>query len=86
MTAGSSADNGYSVKRSHLGAHQKAETESLVKTLSQKRELRESGLSQEDTKIMNQSEAEIKSCKNRLRHGRRRADVKFTLASFVLIP
>jgi hypothetical protein len=71
MTAGSSADNGYSEKRSRLGAHRKAETESLMKLLSQKRELRESGLSEEDTEIMNELEVEIKSCKNRLRHFRK---------------
>jgi hypothetical protein len=41
ITAGSSADNGYSEKRSRLGAHRKAETESLMKLLSQKRELSE---------------------------------------------
>jgi hypothetical protein len=41
----SGADIGYSEKWSRLGAGRKAETESLVKLLSQKRELRESGLS-----------------------------------------
>jgi hypothetical protein len=53
MTAGSRADNGYSEKRSRVGAHRKAETESLMKLLSQKREIRESVLSEEDTEIMN---------------------------------
>jgi hypothetical protein len=74
MTAGSSADNGYSEKRSRLGAHRKAEIESLMKLLSQKCELRESGLSVEDTEIMNELEVEIKSCKNRLRHFRKEED------------
>jgi hypothetical protein len=49
MTAGSSAENGYSEKRSRLGAHRKAETDRLMMLISQKRELRESGLSEEDT-------------------------------------
>jgi hypothetical protein len=71
ITAGSSADNGYSEKRSRLGAHRKVETESLVKLPSQKRELHESGLSEEDTEIMNDLEVELKSCKTRLRHFRK---------------
>jgi hypothetical protein len=89
MTAGSSADNGYSEKRSHLGAHRKAETESLMKLLSQRRELRESGLSEEDTESMNELEVEIKELQEStapLSKGRRRDDVKFTLALFVLFP
>jgi hypothetical protein len=71
MTVGSSADNGYSEKRSGLGAHRKAETERLVKLFSQKRELRESGTSEGDTEIMSVLEVEIKSCKNRLCHFRK---------------
>jgi hypothetical protein len=54
MTAGSTAENGHSEKSSRRGAHRKAETESLMKLLSQKRKLRESGLSEEDTEIMNE--------------------------------
>jgi hypothetical protein len=42
-----------------------------VKLPSQKRELHESGLSEEDTEIMNDLEVEIKSCKTRLRHFRK---------------
>jgi hypothetical protein len=45
MTAGSSAGNDYSMKRSRLGEQRKAETESHMKLLSQKRELLEPGLS-----------------------------------------
>jgi hypothetical protein len=71
MTAGGSASNDYSEKRSRLGVHRKAETEGLMKLLSQKRELRESGLSEEDPEIMNELEVEIKCCKNRLRHFRK---------------
>jgi hypothetical protein len=70
MTAGSSAGNDFSTKRSRLGEQRKTETESLVKLLSQKRELRESGLAAEDPEIMDEIEVEIKCCKDRLRHFR----------------
>jgi hypothetical protein len=71
MTAGSSAANDYSMKRSRLGEQRKAETESLMKLLSQKRDLRETGLSAEDPEIMEELEVEIKCCKDRLRHFRK---------------
>jgi hypothetical protein len=59
MTAGSSAENDYSMKHSHLGEQRKAETESLMKRFSQKRDLRETGLSAEDPEIMEELEVEI---------------------------
>jgi hypothetical protein len=71
MTAGSSAENNYSTMRSRLGEQRKAETESLMKLLSQKREIRESGLSAEDPDILDEVEIEIKCCKDRLRHFRK---------------
>jgi hypothetical protein len=71
MPAGSSAANDYSMKRSRLGEQRKAETESLMKLLSQKRDLRETGLSAEDPEIMEELEVEIKCCKDRLRHFRK---------------
>jgi hypothetical protein len=71
ITAGSSAGNDYSTKRSRLGEQRKAETQGLVNLLSQKRELRESGLSAEDPEIMEELEVEIKCCKERLRHFRK---------------
>jgi hypothetical protein len=39
MTAESSADNNYSIKRSRLGEQRKAETESIINFLSQKRDI-----------------------------------------------
>jgi hypothetical protein len=64
MTAGSNAGNKSSTKRSRLGKQRKNETDSLVKLLSQKRELRESGLLEEDPEIMDELELEIKCCKD----------------------
>jgi hypothetical protein len=71
MTAGSSDGNDYSTKRSRLGEQHKVETESLMKLLSQKRELRETGLSEEDPELLEELEVEIKCCKDRLRHFRK---------------
>jgi hypothetical protein len=59
MTARSNEENDYSMKRSHLGEQRKAETESLMKSFSQKRDLRETGLSAEDPEIMEELEVEI---------------------------
>jgi hypothetical protein len=71
MTAGSSAENIYSTKRWGLGEQRKTETKSLLKLLSQMREIRESGLSAEDPYIIYEVEIEIKCCKDRLRHFRK---------------
>jgi hypothetical protein len=74
MTAGSSADKEYSMKRPRLGEQRKAETESPMKLLSQKRDLRETGLSAEDAEVMEELKVEIKCCKDRLRHFRKEAE------------
>ena len=62
---------GTSEKRSRIGEHRKAETESLMKLLSQKRELRESGLLSEDPDIMEELDVEIKCCRSRLHYFRK---------------
>jgi hypothetical protein len=59
---------GTSKKRYRLGEHRKPETENLMKLLSQKRELRESGLLREDPEIMEELEVEIKCCRSRGLH------------------
>jgi hypothetical protein len=71
MTVESSAGSDYSMKPSRLGEQRKAETESLMKLLSPKRDLRETGLSAEDPEIMDELEVKIKCCKDRLRHFRK---------------
>jgi hypothetical protein len=60
-----------SEKRSRLGERRKAETENLMKLLSQKRELRESILLSEDPEIMEELDVEIKCCRSRLHYFRK---------------
>jgi hypothetical protein len=56
MTAGGSPELDYCTKRSRFGEHRKAETDRLMRLLSQKRELRESGLLSEDLEVMEELE------------------------------
>jgi hypothetical protein len=62
---------GTSEERSRLGEHRKAETENLMKLLSQKRELRESGHLREDPEIMEELEVEIKWFRSQLHYFRK---------------
>lgn len=56
------------VKRSRLVEHRKACTESLMRLFSQKKSFQESGLDKDDPDGVTVIEAEIESCKDRLRH------------------
>ena len=71
MTHEEKSVRGTSEKRSRIGEHRKAETESLMKLLSHKRELRESGLLSEDPDIMEELDLEIKCCRSRLHYFRK---------------
>jgi hypothetical protein len=71
MTAGGSPELDYCTKRSRFGEHREAETDRLMRLLSQKRELRASGLLYEDPEVMEKLEIELTSCKARLRRIRK---------------